>query len=158
MGKTYDYSAASTTIEIKNVIDVEKYKACDAGTPVKKVVVTFKSIKDKPCAKFDYLFADDGSFLTYKAWKEQTAGTITDATDDDFVVALHTKYKTTDRDVPAYRTMNKKVTLAVGDSMKFNTTKKDEIVFYEKFAEAFAGELEVKIGDKVVGKDYGDVE
>ena len=29
MAKTFDYSAASTTIEIKNVIDVEKYKACD---------------------------------------------------------------------------------------------------------------------------------
>lgn len=155
MAKTFDYSAASTTVEIKNIIDVEKYKACDAGTPVKKVVVTFDSIKDKPNAKFDYLFGDGGSFLTYKDWAAKTGETIAEAEDTDFVVALYTKYKTTDRDVPAYRTMNKKVTLAAGDSMKFTTVKKDEIVFYEKFAEAFAGELEVKIGGKVVGKDYG---
>ena len=51
--------------------------------------------------------------------------------------------------------MNNKVTLEVGDKMMFNTNRKDEVVFYEKFAKAFEGELKVTIGGKVVGVDYG---
>ena len=138
MANVYDYTAESTVVEIKNVIDKENYKACDAGTPVKKVEMLYTDIQDKPCVKFDYLYNEDGSFKT------KTGGA--DAT--DYVVAVYTKYKNTDRDVPAYRTMNKKITLAAGDSMKFTTNKKDEIVFYEKFAEAFKGELEVTFTPK----------
>ena len=130
MATVYDYTS-EMTIEIKNVIDKESYKACDAGTPVQKVEMLYSEIKDKACAKFDYLLNEDGTFKTRTP------------DGDDYVVAVYTKYKNTDRDVPAYRTMNKKITLAAGDSMKFNTAKKDEIVFYEKFAEAFKGELEV---------------
>lgn len=141
--KVYDYTAESTTIEITNIIDKNAYKACDAGTPVQKVEMLYSDIKDKPCVKFDYLFNEDGSFKT-----KTPDGT-------DYLVAVYQKFKNTERDVPAYRTMNKKITLAVGDSMKFTTNKKDEVVFYEKLAVAFAGELEVKINDKVVGVDYG---
>ena len=140
--KVYDYTAESTTIEITNVIDKAQYKACDAGTPVKKVVKNYADVKDIPCVKFDYLFDAAGAFMKNED-------------DSDFVVAVYEKYKNTDRTVPAYRTMNNKITLEVGDSMKFNTNRKDEIVFYEKFAKAFEGELEVKIGGKVVGVDYG---
>ena len=164
--KVYDYTAESTTIEITNIINKNCYKACDAGSPVTKTLKLYKTIKDCPCIKFDYVFNEDGTFKT----GTEADGVIT--LDDtyteghDFVVSVHEKFKSTDRDVPAYRTMNRKITLKAadaaddtgawkGDSMKFNTTKKDEVVFYEKFAEAFLGELEVKIGGKIVGTDYG---
>lgn len=139
--KVYDYTAESTEIEITNVIDKASAKACDAGSPVQKVEMKYDDIKDIPCVKFDYLFNRDGSFKVDE--------------DGNYIVAVHQKYKNTDRVVPAYRTMNNKLVLKIGDSMKFNTARKDEIVFYEKFAAAFAGELEVKIGGKVVGVDYG---
>lgn len=168
--KVYDYTAESTTIEITNIINKNCYKACDAGSPVTKTLKLYGDIKDCPCAKFDYVFNNDGSF---KTGKKETDGSITLDTETDtttvghdYVVSVHEKFKSTDRDVPAYRTMNRKITLKAadaanstgvwkGDSMKFNTTKKDEVVFYEKFAEAFLGELEVKIGGKIVGTDYG---
>jgi len=152
--KNYVYNDA-TEIKITNIINKDAYKACDAGSPVKKVEMLYADIKDKPCVKFDYLFNEDGSFKT------KTAG------GKDYVVAVYTKSKVTDRDVPAYRTMNKKITLCaadaadengawIGDSMTFTTDFKDEVVFYEKLAEAFKGELKVEIGGKVVGETYGE--
>lgn len=150
--KNYDYTNGAT-IKITNIINKDCYKACDAGSPVQKVEVLYSDIKDKTCAKFDYLFNSDGSFKT-----KTPGGT-------DYVVALYQKFKNTDREVPAYRTRNAKIVLKaadaangqgkwIGDSMKFSTDNKDEIVFYEKFAEAFIGELEVSINDAIVGSTY----
>ena len=140
MAKVYDYTATSpVTIEIKNVIDKDKYVACDAGTPVHKVEMLYSEIKDNPCVKFDYVFNRDGSFKTNG--KTDSA--------KDFYVLVYTKFKSTDRIVPAYKVRNAK-TLKVGESMKFATTVKDEVVFYEKVAAAFKDELEVKINGEVV--------
>lgn len=118
----FDYTGTPVTITIKNVIDPTCYKACDAGTPVQKVEVKYSEIADKPCVKFDYIFEADGSF------KKDGDG--------DIVVLAHQKFKNTDRKVPAYRTFNGK-TLKAGESVAFTTSNKDEIVFYEKVAEAF---------------------
>lgn len=137
---TYNYTAP-VTITIKNAIDVTKYKACDAGTPVKKVEVKYDDIKDKPCVKFDYIFNDDGTF------KKDSS--------DNVLVLAYEKFKNTDRKIPAYRTFNGK-TLAAGDSVTFTTSNKDEVVFFEKVAMAFGskttdgkaykgGEIEVTI-------------
>lgn len=138
--KIYDYTAAPVTITIENVIDVNKAVACDAGTPVQKVEKKYSEIKDIPCVKFDYVFTETGEFKK---------------DGEDFVVLVHQKYKNTDRAVPAYRTANSKV-LKAGESMKFNTTNKDEVVFYEKLAFAFAGELKVTIDEKEVDTTHID--
>lgn len=130
MANTFDYTAVPVTVEIKNVIDKASYRACDAGTPVQKVEAKYDDIKDKPCVKFDYIFNADGSFKT--------------DSDGDYVVLVYEKFKTTQRVVPAYRTMFGKV-LEAGDSVKFVTSNKDEVIFYEKFAEAFKGEIEITI-------------
>lgn len=118
----FDYTGTPVTLTIKNVIDPACYKACDAGTPVQKVEVKYDDIKDKPCVKFDYIFNADGTFKT----------------DDEgnYLVLAYQKFKNTDRKVPAYRTFNGK-TLKAGDSVAFTTSNKDEVVFYEKVAEAF---------------------
>ena len=139
---TFTYTGTPVTITIENVINPDCYKACDAGTPVQKVEMPYEEIKDKPCVKFDYIFEADGSF------KQNEDGKI--------VVLVHQKFKNTDRKVPAYRTFNGK-TLKAGDVVEFTTNFKDEIVFYEKVAEAFGstttdgkvyegGELKVTIG------------
>ena len=128
---TFDYTGVPVTITIENVIDVANYKACDAGTPVQKVEVKYDDIKDKACVKFDYIFDNEGSFK-----KDE---------DGDIVVLAYQKFKNTDRKVPAYRTFNGK-TLKAGESVAFTTSNKDEIVFYEKVAEAFKGELKLTIG------------
>ena len=127
----FDYTGVPVTLTIKNIIDPACYTACDAGTPVQKVEVKYDDIASKPCMKFDYIFEADGSFKK-------------DA-DGDIVVLAYEKFKNTDRKVPAYRTFNGK-TLKAGESVKFTTSNKDEIVFYEKVAEAFKGELELTIG------------
>lgn len=132
MAATFDYTGVPVTVTVTNVIDPEAYKACDAGTPVKKVEKKFEDIKNKPCVKFDYIFNEDGSFK-----KDD---------DGDYVVLVYEKYKTTDRKVPAYRTMNGK-TLKAGESMAFVTSNKDEIVFYEKVGVAFEGELKVEFAN-----------
>lgn len=131
----FDYTTEAT-IEIKNVIDPTscKYAACDAGTPVQTIEMLYDDVKDKTCVKFDYLYNRDGSFKTNDEGK--------------YVVAVHQKFKNTERLIPAYRVANEKV-LKVGESMTFKTSKKDEVVFYEKFAEKFVGELEVKINGKI---------
>lgn len=128
---TFDYTGVPVTITIKNIIDPECYKACDAGTPVQKVEVPYKDVADKPCAKFDYIFDAEGAFKTNK--------------DGEIVVLAYQKFKNTDRKVPAYRTFNGK-TLKAGEAVAFTTQNKDEIVFYEKFAKAFEGEIELTIG------------
>lgn len=132
MSATFDYTGVPVTVTITNVINPEAYKACDAGTPVKKVEKKFKNIKNDPCVKFDYIFKEDGTF------KKDLEG--------DYVVLVYEKYKTTDRKVPAYRTMNAK-TLKAGESMSFVTSNKDELVFYEKVGVAFAGELKVEFAN-----------
>lgn len=127
---TFDYTKVPVTLTIENIIDVNNYKACDAGTPVQKVEVKYDDIKDKPCVKFDYIFDAEGAF------KKDSDG--------DIVVLAYQKFKNTDRKVPAYRTFNGK-TLKAGESMTFTTSNKDEIVFFEKVAEAFKGELKLTI-------------
>ena len=127
---TFDYTSVPATLTIENIIDVANYKACDAGTPVQKVEVKYDEIANKPCVKFEYIFEADGSFKK-------------DA-DGDIVVLAHQKFKNTDRKVPAYRTFNGK-TLKAGESVSFTTQNKDEIVFYEKVAKAFEGELKLTI-------------
>ena len=128
---TFDYTSVPVTLTIENIIDVDKYKACDAGTPVQKVEVKYDDIKDKPCVKFDYVFDAEGAFK-----KDE---------DGDIVVLAYQKFKNTDRKVPAYRTFNGK-TLKAGESVAFTTSNKDEIVFYEKVVEAFKDELKLTIG------------
>ena len=123
----FDYTGTPVTITIKNAIDPACYKACDAGTPVQKVEVKYDDIKDTPCVKFDYIFEADGSFKK-------------DA-DGDIVVLAYKKFKNTDRKVPAYRTFNGK-TLKAGESVAFETSNKDEIVFYEKVAKAFGSKTD----------------
>ena len=128
--KLYDYNyGQEVTVTVKNVIDPAKNKACDAGTPVQKVEMPFSEVEKCPCIKWEYIFEADGSF------KKTTDG-------KDNLVLAHLKFKNSDRIVPAYRVANAK-TLKAGESMKFKTDRKDEIVFYEKVAKAFAGELEV---------------
>ena len=132
----FDYTGTPVTITIKNVIDPECYKACDAGTPVQKVEAKYSEVANKPCAKFDYIFNANGEF------KKDSDG--------DIVVLVHQKFKNTDRKVPAFRTFNGK-TLKAGESIAFVTSNKDEIVFYEKFAKAFGAStvdgLEYKGGE-----------
>ena len=127
---TFDYTGVPVTLTIENVIVPAEYKACDAGTPVQKEEVEYDVIKDNPCVKFDYIFEADGSF------KKNDKGNI--------VVSAYQKFKNTDRKVPAYRTFNGK-TLKAGESVSFTTSNKDEIVFYEKVAKAFEGELKLTI-------------
>ena len=138
MATAYDYTAGKK-ITITNVIDAEKYIACDAGTPVTKVLALYEDIKDLPCVKWDYIFTEEGEFAK---GKKQNGVVTVDAEGTDYVVNVYKRFKTSDRVVPAYRTFNGKV-LKAGDSVVFNSTFKDEIVFYEKFAAAFPGEVTV---------------
>ena len=141
MAIAYDYTGTPVSIKITNAINPDCYKACDAGTFPTKVEVKYDDIKDKPCVKFEYLFDAEGNFK-----KDD---------DGDIVVLVAQKFKNTDRKVPAYRTFNGKVLLP-GESVSFVTSNKDEIVFYEKVAEAFGskttdgkvwdgGELKVEV-------------
>lgn len=132
MSVTFDYTATPVTITIENVINPADYKACDAGTPVQKEEVKYSKIADKPCVKFDYIFDAEGKFKTDE--------------DGDVVVFAYQKFKNTDRKIPAYRTFNGK-TLKAGESVSFVTSNKDEIVFYEKLAAAFVGELKLTIAN-----------
>lgn len=143
MAFTYDYSS-DVTVTITNAIDINscKYKACDAGTPVQRVVVGYESIKDKCGVKFDYLFDVDGSFMTVKKYNELNGTSVKDnEATNDYAVVSYQKFKNTDRKVPAYRTFNGK-TLQPGDSVKFITSRKDEVVFYEKVVEAFGSKYD----------------
>ena len=154
---TFDYTAP-VTLTITNKVDLKKSVACDAGTPVQKVEMLYEDVIKTPCLKWDYLFNSDGTFVVGKISEgvivKSPAGT-KKADDNDYVVLAHKKFKNTDRKVPAYRTFNGKV-LKVDESVKFVTERKDEVVFYEKVAEAFGsvttdgknwigGELELKV-------------
>lgn len=150
MSIAYDYTTEAT-IEITNIIDPTnpKYMACDPGNIGVKKIVKYDDIKDMPHVKFDYLLDDTGAFLKGTINED---GTYSLNPKGDYLVSIKEKNRRNERLVPAYRTANAK-TLYVGDSMKFVTSNKDEIVFYEKFAQAFIGELEVKINDTIVGKE-----
>ena len=161
---TFDYTGTPVTLTIKNVIDSACYKACDAGTPAIRTLMTFDAVNKLPSVKWEYLFTATGKFATVPKTSVNEDGTLKpDAVISDtkadasnlYVVTAFVKYKNTDIKVPAYRTMNSK-TLKVGESIKFTTTNKDEIVFYEKVAKAYGstttdglkytgGELELTI-------------
>ena len=170
---TFDYTVAQT-ITIKNVIKECESRACDAGTPIQKVQKLYKEIEGKPCMRWDYVFNENGEFAKgyrdengaivisaptattpektedsesgeVKAASETPDTSTTTTPDLDFVVVVYERFRNTSRDVPAYRCANKKITLKPGESMQFVSDKKDEIVFYEKVRDAFAGELEVDI-------------
>ncbi len=149
MAEVFDYTKGKK-ITIENVIKAENYIALDAGTPVKKVDRLFSDVKDKPCVKWEYAFYDDGTFVT--GTKNSGTGVVTrDASTTitgghDYVVIAHEKFKSMDRLVPAYRTFNAKL-LKPGEKVVFNTTNKDEIVFFEKLQAAFEGELKVTFED-----------
>lgn len=161
MSIVYDYTT-ETTIEITNIIDPTnpKFMACDAGNIGTKKIVSYEDIKDKPHVKFDYLLDDTGAFLKGTINED---GTYSLDEEGDYLVAIKVKNRRNERLVPAYRTANAKTLYPatepdeegkwIGDSMKFITCNKDEIVFYEKLAYAFKGELEVKINDVVVGEE-----
>ena len=145
MAIAYDYTT-EFTIEFTNKVTGCKAKACDAGTPVTKVLMSYDDAIKCPGLKWDYVFTDDGKFAAVvKATDVNDDGTIKDTatfvdpeTDGTtvYVVNAYKKFKNTDRVIPAYRTFNGKK-LAAGDSIKFKTSYKDEAVFYQKVAEAY---------------------
>ena len=149
MAEVFDYTKGKK-ITIENVIKEKDYVALDAGTPVKKVDRLYSDVKDKPCIKWDYAFYDDGTFVT--GTKNRDTGVVTrdasttTSSGHDYVVIAYEKFKTMDRLVPGYRTFNAKL-LKPGEKVIFNTTNKDEIVFFEKLKAAFDGELEVTFED-----------
>lgn len=136
MAITFDYSnAKGYTLEFENTVSPCKAKACDAGTPATKVLMLYDDAIKCPGLKWDYVFNDDGTFATgtKDANGVVTLGSGNGAT---YVVNAYKKFKNTFRTIPAYRTFNGKK-LEVGDKIKFNTSYKDEIVFYTKVAEAY---------------------
>jgi len=144
MAHQFDYTTNPVEIIVTNIIDPRCATTCDPGNFGVRKVVEYNTIKDCPNVVFEYLFDEAGQFLTNGK----------SGTDKDFLVAVRLKFKNTDRLVPAYKTFNAK-TLKAGEvqddgtiefySMKFNTNNKDEVVFYEKVALAFKGELKVEI-------------
>lgn len=134
MAIAYDYTT-EFTIEFTNKVTGCKAKACDAGTPATKVLMLYDDAIKCPGLKWDYVFNDDGTFATGTKDNDGvvTLGTSEGAT---YVVNAYKKFKNTDRVIPAYRTFNGK-RLAAGDSIKFKTSYKDEVVFYQKVAEAY---------------------
>ena len=150
MAIAYNYAPTTGTalddykpvkITITNIVKPECEKACDPGNRGIRKVVKYSSIEDKPWIKFNYLYNEDGSFL-----KEG----------DEYLVEVVEKYKNCDRLVPAYRVANSKVLKGAElqddgtyqfDSMTFITVDKNEVIFYEKVAAAFEGELQVVFGE-----------
>ena len=151
----FDYKGAPVTVSIRNITDTSKAKACDAGTPAVRTLMTYDSVAKLPGIKWEYLFTASGKFATVPKTSTNDDGTlksnavISDVAADAsnlYVVTAFIKYKNTDVKVPAYRTMNSK-TLKVGESMAFKTSNKDEVVFYEKVKDIFAGQLEITFED-----------
>lgn len=152
MAKQFDYAPTTGTalddykpikIKVINIVKPECEKACDPGNRGVRKVVKYSSIEDKPWIKFNYLYNEDGSFL-----KEG----------DEYLVEVVEKYKNCDRLVPAYRVANSKVLKGAElqddgtykfNSMEFITIDKNEVIFYEKVATAFEGELQVEFNDEV---------
>ena len=153
MAKQFDYAPITGTalddykpikIKVINIVKPECEKACDPGNRGIRKVVKYSTIQDKPWIKFDYLYNEDGSFLK-------------DA-DDEYLVEVIEKYKNCDRLVPAYRVANAKTLKGAElqndgtykfNSMEFVTVDKNEVIFYEKVAERFKGELQVEFNNEV---------
>lgn len=136
MAITYDFSGTGYTLTFENKLTPCKAKACDAGTPATKVLMLYDDVIKCPDLKWDYVFNDDGTFAT--GTKDSTTGVVTLGTGAGatYVVYAYKKFKNTYRSIPAYRTFNGKK-LEIGDKIIFNTSYKDEVVFYSKVAEAY---------------------
>lgn len=153
----FDYTKTPVTITIKNVTDLCKAGTCDAGTPAVRTLMSYDEVVKHPCMKWEYLFTSDGKFAIVAKTDVNNDGTIksnyttkdTKGETDVYVVTAYVKCKNTDVKIPAYRTMNAK-TLKRGESMKFTTSNKDEVVFYEKVATAFSDQIKVTIEEASV--------